>query len=93
MRQNVAPLMLPTWQSGRGGVTFSHTAMNTTKTHKRTAGSCRFDPYYKLEWYDHRIGAWRPLQRSFATFAEAEAARTKNKVWRIFEVTEETWLQ
>jgi hypothetical protein len=62
--------------------------MNTTKPRKRTAGSCRFDPYYKLEWYDPRIGAWRPLQRSFATFAEAEAARTKSKVWRIFEVTE-----
>tara|TARA_R110000868_G_scaffold278748_2_gene538864 strand:- start:1422 stop:1613 length:192 start_codon:yes stop_codon:yes gene_type:complete len=31
----------------------------------RTKGSCQFDPYYKVERYDERIGAWRPIQKTF----------------------------
>ena len=55
---------------------------------KRKSGSCRFSPYFKLEWRDERIGAWRPLQKSFPTIEAARAARAHGKTWRTFEVSE-----
>jgi hypothetical protein len=56
---------------------------------KRGPGSCRFSDYFKLEWHDPRIGAWRPLQKSFPTHAAAILACAKGKQWRIMEVTEQ----
>lgn len=37
----------------------------------RQRGSVRFDPYYKLSWWDERILAWREVQRQFPTRAAA----------------------
>lgn len=59
------------------------------RTVKRTAGSCRFSPYFKLEWFDKILCVWRPLQKSFATIALAEQGMTKGKQWRMFEVSEQ----
>lgn len=61
--------------------------MKTTTT-KRKRGSCRFAPYYKLEWYDTLWSVWRPLQRAFATIALANGAKAKGSKWRVFEVSE-----
>lgn len=37
----------------------------------RSKDSARFEPYFKLERYDQRIFAWKPVGRSFATFGSA----------------------
>lgn len=55
---------------------------------KRKSGSCRFDNYFKLEWFDTKLCVWRPLQKSFATVLQANTAKTTNKQWRVFEVSE-----
>jgi hypothetical protein len=56
----------------------------------RTKGSCRFAAYYKVERYDDKIGAWRPIQKSFPTQKAAEtfAAGTGYAMWRLLRVTE-----
>jgi cell fate (sporulation/competence/biofilm development) regulator YmcA (YheA/YmcA/DUF963 family) len=59
-------------------------------TAKRQKGSCRFAPYYKIEWLDASIAAYRPLQKQFSTLPLAQSACTKNKTWRIYEVSEES---
>ena len=33
----------------------------------RTKGSCRFAPYYKVEWYDATALCWRVIQKAFST--------------------------
>ena len=55
---------------------------------KRKPGSCRFDPYYKIEWLDSSIGAYRPLQKQFAELRLAQSACSKDKIWRIYEVSQ-----
>ena len=40
----------------------------------RRAGSVRFEPYYKVQFYNARQLAWQDVQRTFATPAEALAA-------------------
>lgn len=55
---------------------------------KRRSGSCRFSNYYKLEWFDAALCVWRPMQRTFATIALAEKAKSKGRKWRMFEVSE-----
>lgn len=55
---------------------------------KRKSDSCRFDPYYKMEWFDHNMFVWRPMQKSFNSIEQAKAAQSKHKTWRIFEVSE-----
>lgn len=41
---------------------------------KRTAGSVRFDPYWKVQWWDRTSLAWRDIQRSHQTRAAAQEA-------------------
>lgn len=55
---------------------------------QRTKGSCRFADYYKLEWLDTTIGAYRPLQKRFASLLEARTACQASKSWRIYKVSE-----
>jgi hypothetical protein len=55
---------------------------------KRRSGSCRFSPYYKLEWFDASLCVWRPLQKAFPTIALADAAKAAGRKWRTFEVSE-----
>lgn len=54
----------------------------------RVKGSCRFDAYFKIEWRDETIGAWRPMQKSFATIELAKAAQKAGKTWRVIERSE-----
>jgi hypothetical protein len=63
--------------------------MTTKHPGKRTAGSCRFAPYYKCEWFDERLLAWRPVQTSFPTEQAARAHfALKTGKWRIMLCTE-----
>jgi len=55
---------------------------------RRKKGSCRFATYYKLEYFDETLSVWRPLQKSFPTFADATAAMTTELKWRLFKVSE-----
>ncbi len=43
-------------------------------TRPRTRSSVRFDPYYKVQWYDTALLAWRDVRGRFATPEEARAA-------------------
>jgi hypothetical protein len=56
----------------------------------RTKGSCKFDAYYKVEWRDEKIGAWRPIQKSFATQEAAAqfAKTTKHALCRLISISE-----
>lgn len=38
-----------------------------TARRPRRSGSVRFDPYYKIQWYDPVSVSWRDVQRRFAT--------------------------
>lgn len=57
--------------------------MNT----QRTAGSVRFQTYYKLQWFDEISLAWRDIQKAHATVEDAEQAMKGNRKWRIMEIT------
>jgi hypothetical protein len=47
-------------------------AMSTNRTHgRRRAGSVRFDPYIKIQWWIPRNVSWRDVQRRFDTVADA----------------------
>ena len=61
---------------------------------RRTRGSARFDPYYKLEWRDVTLSVWKPVQKRFDTFEDAVAytladreQRGEDRAWRVMEVT------
>lgn len=59
----------------------------------RTAGSVRFDPYYKIQTYDPRSLTWRDVQRSYPSAADAVAAFRRDHTdpsirVRVMEVTE-----
>lgn len=53
---------------------------------KRRAGSVRFDPYWKLQWYDDHAFCWRDIQRAYATRDAARAAATAGRRWRLMRV-------
>ena len=38
----------------------------------RTKGSCKFEPYYKVEKYNELICAWNPIQKVFPSKEQAE---------------------
>jgi len=56
---------------------------------KRKPGSCRFSPYYKLEWFDKELYVWKPRQVRYLTKEEAVSNQTSDLEWRVFEVTED----
>ena len=41
---------------------------------RRRSGSVRFDPYFKVQFYNERQLAWQDVQRAFDTPEAAEAA-------------------
>ena len=55
--------------------------------HSRRADSARFDPYYKVQWYDARNCAWRDVQKQHPTPATAADAYIAGRQCRIMEVT------
>lgn len=54
----------------------------------RTRGSCRFEPYYKVQVRDERTLAWRDIQKAHPTRAAAKAAAPAGEQCRLVEVTE-----
>jgi len=54
----------------------------------RVKGSCRFEPYYKVEWYDTTALCWRVIQKAHATEQAARDAMPKDKKCRLQQVTE-----
>jgi hypothetical protein len=55
---------------------------------KRTRGSVRFDPYYKVQWRDEVSLTWRDVQRAYPTEAEAsEASALDGRRCRIMEIS------
>lgn len=55
---------------------------------KRRRGSVRFDPYYKVQWFDQRALAWHDVQFAHASPEEARASFIKGKQCRVMEVTQ-----
>ncbi len=53
----------------------------------RKPGSCRFEPYFKVQFQNH-IMAWQDVQKAFATEEKARAAFVPGKVCRVMRVTE-----
>lgn len=54
----------------------------------RIRGSVRFAPYYKVEYFDPSVVAWRPIQKAHATQAAAVAAplpagATRRRVYEV----------
>lgn len=37
----------------------------------RTKGSCRFEPYFKIEIWNRLMHCWNPIQRSYPTQDDA----------------------
>jgi hypothetical protein len=56
-------------------------------TRRRTRSSVRFDPYYKVQWYDPAQLAWRDARGRFATAEEARASAPGGRRCRVSEIT------
>lgn len=54
---------------------------------KRQRGSVRFDPYYKVQWFDAQAMAWRDIQQSHQTIESATAAFLPGRVCRVMRIT------
>ncbi len=54
----------------------------------RIKGSCRFKPYYKVQWRDPVAMCWREIQKAHPTEKEARTAAPITKQTRIQKVTE-----
>ena len=52
----------------------------------RRRGSTRFEPYYKVQWYDGQAMAWRDIQKAHPDKASALAALPAEKEARIMRV-------
>ena len=48
----------------------------------------RFEPYFKLQWFDPISFAWRDVQKAYATEADARLKMTTGKEWRVMSITE-----
>ena len=57
-------------------------------TDMRDKTSVRFEPYFKLQWFDEISVAWRDVQKSYATEADARLKMRAGKKWRVMSVTE-----
>lgn len=55
---------------------------------RRTRGSARFAPYFKVQWFDERTMAWRDVQAAHATENEARAAFMPDRRCRVMAVSE-----
>lgn len=58
---------------------------------RRTAGSARFDPYYKIQYWQPRSCAWLDYQRQYETVEAAEAVAARlypDTEWRLMYVTD-----
>lgn len=53
----------------------------------RKHGSVRFDPYYKVQWFDPRSITWRDVQKAYPTPEAAQAAFLTEKKCRVMHIT------
>ncbi len=53
----------------------------------RTRGSVRFEPYYKVQWFDPVTMAWRDVQRAYTTADEAQDNAIPGKQCRVMVIT------
>lgn len=53
----------------------------------RKRGSARFDPYYKVQWYDAVTCAWRDIQRPYPDEETARAAYLPDRTCRLMRIT------
>jgi hypothetical protein len=53
----------------------------------RTKGSCRFEPYFKVQFRNHFL-AWQDVQQAFPTEDDARAHFIRGKECRVTQVTE-----
>jgi len=54
----------------------------------RHKGSARFESYFKVQVWEPRSLAWRDVQRSFGSAAEARSAFPAGEECRVMEVSE-----
>jgi hypothetical protein len=61
---------------------------------RRRAGSVRFAPYFKLQWFDETVMAWRDVQQSYPSAWQAREASVGMTIagripsaWRVMEIT------
>jgi hypothetical protein len=57
---------------------------------KRTRGSVRFEPYYKIDRYDTDMSVWRPVGGTYPSIADAQRAirvYDDGARYRLLEVT------
>lgn len=54
----------------------------------RVKNSCRFEPFFKLEYFDERLMVWKVIQKPFSTIEKAKSQIKLNKKFRIMKVTE-----
>lgn len=55
----------------------------------RTKGSCRFEPYCKVQTWDGRAAAWVDVQKAHPTEEAARKATPRGRRARIVTVTEQ----
>lgn len=53
----------------------------------RTKGSCRFEPYFKVEVWDKALMCWKPIQKSHQSKEAAESSAPSGN-FRILAITE-----
>lgn len=54
----------------------------------RTKGSCRFEPYFKVQWYDAASMCWRDVQKAHESQSLAVSAFIPGKQCRVMKVME-----
>jgi hypothetical protein len=54
----------------------------------RKRDSVRHDTYYKVQVWEERSCAWKDIQRSHATIADAQSAFPTDRTCRVMEITE-----
>ena len=54
----------------------------------RDKSSVRFEPYFKLQWFDPISFAWRDVQKAYTSEADARLKMTSGKQWRVMLITE-----
>jgi hypothetical protein len=54
----------------------------------RTSGSCRFEPFYKVEVWTPHLCAWKVIQKAFKTEQSARQSFPKEGKSRVVKVTE-----
>jgi hypothetical protein len=56
---------------------------------RRSRGSARFAPYFKVQWRDPVSMTWRDVQRAHPSEAEARAAFLPERECRVMRISEE----